>query len=66
MLWREMAQGVAFGGLAEMAAVYDGSSNAAVCVAQYLGGWLQAGLISEAMTTCADQVRVPVQSGFQP
>lgn len=50
MLWREMACGAVFGGLAEMAAVYDGSSNAAVRVAQYLGGWLQAGLISEAMT----------------
>ena len=66
MLWCEMARGVAFGSLAEMAAVYDGSSDAAVRVAQYLGGWLQAGLISEAMTTCADQVRVSVQSGVQP
>jgi hypothetical protein len=66
MFWRELARGSTFGGLAEMAAVYDGSSNAAVRVAQYLGGWLQAGAISEAMTMCADQVRLPAQSGVQP
>lgn len=50
MLWSEAARGKAFAGLAEMAAVYDDPDTAALRVAQYLNGWLSAGLISEAVT----------------
>lgn len=50
MLWREAAHRKPFGGLAEMAAIYDDPDTAAVRVAQYLNGWLAAGLISEAVT----------------
>lgn len=50
MLWREAARGKPFGGLAEMAATFDDPSTAAVRVAQYLNGWLAAGLISKAVT----------------
>lgn len=50
MLWREAVRGKPFAGLAEMAAMYDDAETAAVRVAQYLHGWLTAGLISEAMT----------------
>lgn len=50
MLWGEAARGRPFGGLAEMAAAFDDPQTAAVRVAQYLHGWLAAGLISEAVT----------------
>lgn len=49
-LWCEAASGKPFGGLAEMAATFDAPDTAAVRVAQYLQGWLSAGLISAAMT----------------
>lgn len=48
MLWREASRGKPFGGLAEMAAVFDDPDTAALRVAQYLHGWLMAGLLSEA------------------
>ncbi len=58
MLWTEAAGGKSFGGLAEMAATYDESDTAALRVAQYLNGWLSAGLISQAMTLCGDADRM--------
>lgn len=48
MLWTEAARGKSFAGLAEMAATFDDPETAALRVAQYLNGWLQAGLLSEA------------------
>jgi hypothetical protein len=50
MLWLEARQGKSFAGLAEMAATFDDPGTAAVRVAQYLNGWLAAGLLSKAMT----------------
>lgn len=50
MLWTEAAGGKSFAGLAEMAATFDDPDTAAMRVAQYLKGWLSAGLISDAMT----------------
>lgn len=50
MLWAEAARGKSFGGLAEMAATFDDPDMAALRVAQYLNGWLSAGLISRVMT----------------
>lgn len=50
MLWTEAAGGKSFAGLAEMAATFDDPDTAAVRVAQYLNGWLSAGLISDAVT----------------
>lgn len=50
MLWAEAARGKSFAGLAEMAATFDDPDTAAVRVAQYLNGWLSAGLISAATT----------------
>lgn len=49
MLWIEAARGATFGGLAELAAVFDDPDTAALRVAQYLQGWLVSGLLSEAM-----------------
>ncbi|MDQ8700825.1 DNA-binding domain-containing protein [Hyphomicrobium sp. LHD-15] len=49
MLWSEAVRGKPFGGLMEMAATYGAPSEAALRVAQYLNGWLSAGLLSEAM-----------------
>jgi hypothetical protein len=48
MLWIEAQRGKPFGGLAEMAATFDAPDTAALRVAQYLNGWLTAGLLSEA------------------
>jgi len=45
MLWSEAARGKPFGGLAEMAATFDDPGTAALRVAQYLHGWLAAGLL---------------------
>jgi hypothetical protein len=50
MLWAEASRGTPFAGLAELAATFDDPHTAALRVAQYLQGWLSAGLISEAMT----------------
>lgn len=50
MLWTEATRGKSFSGLAEMAAVFDEPDTAAVRVAEYLNGWLLAGLLSAAMT----------------
>jgi hypothetical protein len=58
MLWIEAGRGATFGGLAELAATYDAPDEAALRVAQYLNGWLSAGLLSEAMTRTAERVRV--------
>lgn len=49
MLWIEAARGVSFGGLAELAAVFDDPDTAALRVAQYLQGWLVSGVLSEAV-----------------
>lgn len=49
MLWIEAARGTSFGGLAEMAAVFDDPEMAALRVAQYLQGWLVSGLLSDAV-----------------
>jgi hypothetical protein len=46
MLWIEAERGKTFGGLAEMAATFDAPDTAALRVAQYLHGWLTAGLLS--------------------
>jgi hypothetical protein len=48
MLWIEAQRGKSFGGLAEMAAIFDAPDTAALRVAQYLNGWLAAGLLGEA------------------
>lgn len=48
MLWIEAERGKPFGGLAEMAAIFAEPDTAALRVAQYLNGWLAAGLLSEA------------------
>lgn len=48
MLWIEAQRGKTFGGLAEMAAAFAEPEAAALRVAQYLNGWLTAGLLSEA------------------
>lgn len=50
MLWTEATRGKCFSGLAEMAATFDEPDTAPVRVAQYLNGWLSAGLLSAAMT----------------
>jgi hypothetical protein len=48
MLWIEAKRGKPFGGLAEMSATFDDPETAALRVAQYLHGWLAAGLLSAA------------------
>jgi hypothetical protein len=48
MLWDEAANGVRFGVLCEMAAVYDDPDGAAPRAAGYLQGWLASGLLSGA------------------
>jgi hypothetical protein len=58
MLWIEAGRGKTFAGLAEMAATYDAPDEAALRVAQYLNGWLSAGLLSRAMTSADERVRV--------
>jgi hypothetical protein len=58
MLWIEAGYGKPFGALAEMAATYDAPEEAALRVAQYLNGWLSSGMLSEAMTSAAERVRV--------
>jgi hypothetical protein len=58
MLWIEAGRGKPFGGLAEMAAIYDTPEEAALRVAQYLNGWLSSDMLSEAMTTEVERVRV--------
>ncbi|HYD16002.1 MAG TPA: DNA-binding domain-containing protein [Hyphomicrobium sp.] len=58
MLWTEASRGKSFGGLAEMAAVYDDPDTAAMRVAGYLAGWLGVGMISEAVTAAREAARV--------
>jgi hypothetical protein len=58
MLWSEASRGVSFGGLMELAAVFDDPDTAAIRVAQYLQGWLGSGLISAAVTTASEAARV--------
>lgn len=48
MMWAEAVKGARFGVLCEMLATYDDPDNAAMRAAQYLAGWLNAGLISRA------------------
>lgn len=48
MLWDEAAKGVRFSGLCELAATYADPDGAAVRVAQYLSGWIGAGMLSKA------------------
>lgn len=63
LLWIEAGRGVPFGRLAELAAVYDAPDAAALRVAQYLNGWLSAGLLSEAMTGGRKAAKLTAQSG---
>ena len=48
MLWDEAANGVHFGVLCEMAAVYDDPDQAAARAAAYLRSWLASGLLAGA------------------
>lgn len=46
MMWSEAAKGVRFGGLCELVAIFAGSDEASLRAAQYLQGWITAGLLS--------------------
>ena len=48
MLWDEAANGVRFGTLCEMAAIYGDADQAAARAAGYLQGWMASGLLSGA------------------
>ena len=49
MMWEETAKGTRFGDLCEMLATYDDPPGAPARAAGYLKGWLDAGLLSEAV-----------------
>ena len=46
MMWDEAAKGVRFSVLCEMLSIYGGEENAAARAAQYLQGWIDAGLVT--------------------
>ena len=48
MMWDEAVKGVRFSHLCEMIATFDRADEAAMRAAQYLAGWLGAGLLSGA------------------
>jgi hypothetical protein len=48
MMWDEAAKGVRFSVLCELAATYNDPEGAALRAAQYLHGWIAAGLLSSA------------------
>jgi hypothetical protein len=51
MMWDEAANGVRFSILCELAATYADPDGAALRVAQYLQGWIGAGMLSRAKLT---------------
>jgi hypothetical protein len=57
MMWDEAARGVRFSILCELAATYADPDGAALRAAQYLQGWIAAGLLSEAAPSAADTHR---------
>jgi hypothetical protein len=48
MMWNEADKGVPFGVLCELVATYDDPDGAAMRAAQYLQGWIAAGMLSNA------------------
>lgn len=48
MMWNEASNGVPFGGLCELLAVYDDPETAPMRAAQHLQGWLLAGLLAKS------------------
>jgi hypothetical protein len=50
MMWNEAVNGVPFGGLCELAAVYDDPESAPLRAAQHLQGWIMSGLLAKAQT----------------
>jgi len=57
MMWDEAAKGVRFSILCELAATYADADGAALRVAQYLQGWIGAGMLSRAKLTRAKRSR---------
>ena len=50
MMWNEALNGVPFGGLCELAAVYDDPETAPLRAAQHLQGWIVSGLLAKSPT----------------
>lgn len=48
MMWNEAVNGVPFGGLCELAAIYDDPDTAPLRAAQHLQGWILSGLLLKA------------------
>ena len=48
MMWKEAGEGVPFGALCELVAIYDDPDRAAMRAAQHLQGWIAAGMLSKA------------------
>ncbi|MBL8565026.1 MAG: putative DNA-binding domain-containing protein [Hyphomicrobiaceae bacterium] len=57
MIWDEMAKGVTFGVLCEMAATYDDPANAPLRVAQYLQSWIASGMLAGTPPTRVGRAR---------
>jgi Putative DNA-binding domain len=51
MMWSEAVNGVPFGALCELVAVYDDPGQAPLRAAQHLQGWIAAGLLTKATLT---------------
>jgi hypothetical protein len=48
MMWTEAVNGVPFGALCELVAVYDDPETASLRAAQHLQGWITSGLLAKA------------------
>jgi hypothetical protein len=48
MMWNEAVNGVPFGALCELAAIYDDPDTAPLRAAQHLQGWIMSGLLVKA------------------
>jgi hypothetical protein len=48
MMWNEAVNGVPFGRLCELIAVYDDPDSAPLRAAQHLQGWIMSGLLAKA------------------
>jgi hypothetical protein len=52
IIWNRAAQGMAFGGLCELLAEQNGAELAVVQVANFLRGWIEAGMLSARCCLC--------------
>ncbi|MFA5957604.1 putative DNA-binding domain-containing protein [Hyphomicrobium sp.] len=50
MMWNETVNGVPFGSLCELVAIYDDPDSAPLRAAQHLQGWIISGLLAKAQT----------------